>query len=115
MTSGQEISGEIVKRHFEPYRYMAANRLRKLPKTWICNIHKEHSPGGILVDSDSPEKKTKILECFCVQCVEFDEQIYKFGRPVVTGDYSLEKLEAEFVGVWFTRYGWIQHNRPKSR
>lgn len=96
---------------FVPIRPAIVERYNGVPKTWICNLRKTHNASALIVNGDSPDKMTTVLECFCIECVEFDTELYRISRPVLVGGFPKQLLEKEFVGIWFTRRGWNQYNR----
>lgn len=103
------MSEEIQKKAFIPQRSIYS-RNSKLPKMWLCNVKTTH--GVTLINADTPDKPTIELECFCTQCLEIDEDKYKYGRPVQCGSVSEEELVKQgYVGLWYTRKGYEQHKK----
>jgi len=108
------MSEEIKKRPFTPQRSMVS-LIPGSPKMWLCNLKKTHNP-NITINGESPDYPTARLDCFCIECLEMDEELYRIGRPVqASGSVDEKELARDYVGVWFTQKGYAQHKKERAR
>lgn len=71
---------------------------------WVCNLSTDHFPDGVIVNGDSVDKKTIVLSCMCVECLNFNISEYEISWPILLSDsFSVEYMREHYVGIYARR------------